>query len=862
MPLPSGSNAAPPEASTGREASLGTGFSGGRAVQGTPSVRGGRPSFSGGLPSLEGNRRRSLTGNRRRSLSQMSDGAAAGPSPLDRNGWRGDLGQFQGPRARMQDRRRSFSVPLSPVASADGGSMHTDFDGDGEAIYVWGTNLTIASVTERIRRFYTSFKTPQQRDDDDAKYIGLIRQAVENEEPVLNVDCANIAAADPTLYAHLLSCPTEVIPLMDTEARNLAAALTNDEDVDHHIQVKTFNLQESKVIRDLNPADINCLISVSGMVTRTSAVIPDLTVATFGCEACGFEKLVPAACGRLEEPQRCDACNATWTMKLLHNRCWFQNKQLIKMQENPNAIPEGETPHAVSMFAFDSLLDVCKPGDRITVTGIYKAVPMRTSPRLRQLKAVYKTYIDVVHVEKSQTARTFTVAQPAAAGDASQEPATQPDADAEPRLQMDDITPEQAAANEAKLQALAREPDIYEKLTASVAPGIWQLDDIKKGLLCQLFGGTTKSFQGGKLRGELNVLLVGDPGTSKSQLLGYVHKLAPRGIYTSGRGSSAVGLTAYVTRDPETREMVLESGALVLSDQGVCCIDEFDKMSDSARSMLHEVMEQQTVSVAKAGIISTLNARTSVLASANPVGSRYNPRASIVDNIQLPPTLLSRFDLIYLVLDKADEASDRTLARHLVAMYHERPPPRATGTVPMALLREYIAYARSHCTPQLTDAAAAELVEGYITMRRQGLSRKVITATPRQLESGVRLAEALARMRLSPTVEARDVREGLRLMQVAMQQTAVDPTTGTIDMDLIQTGISAGDRMARSHLTSELEALIQNAAGSMSLAELLTRINNQSSVPVSENELKDALRTMGEGVVKVNWATRTVEAAA
>jgi len=720
-------------------------------------------------------------------------------------------------------------------------------DESAENWKIWGTTVNVPTAQKKFQQFFLNYKKDGQK-----LYPNLVDQCIENQAMNLNLDCQNVLDWDKELYQQLVWYPQTMVPVFDDIVHTYAQefhseALGTMEGV-NRINVRPFNLRNSVAMRCLDPEHIDQLVAVSGMVMRTSSVIPDLQEAYFRCRNCRQDVTVAVSRGRIEHPQKCPNvnCQAQNTMVHIHNRSQFLNKQLVKIQETPETIPDGETPHTIDIFCFESLVDFCKPGDRVEVTGVFRVKASRVNSRQRREDTVFRTYIDSVHIKKK---RAGTIS-------ADQEKQEKMEDGNENIIEFDETDETQALrrSREEEIIELGKDPNIYEKLTRSLAPSIWEMEDVKKGLLCQLFGATHKKLGAGEdaaqFRGDINVLLCGDPGTSKSQLLQYVHKVAPRGIYTSGKGSSAVGLTAYITKDPDTGDHVLESGALVLSDRGICCIDEFDKMSFSARSILHEVMEQQTISMAKAGIICRLNARTSILAAANPIESRYNPRKNVKENIDLPPTLMSRFDLIYLVLDQPNEQLDRKLAKHLISLYYskenrEQLRAEAGDIIPHDMMMEYISWSRREIHPKITEPSAALLRKEYCALRDIGRERgrKTITATPRTLESLIRLSEALARLRHSQTVDVKDVQEATRLHKVGTQQAATDPRTGRIDMGMITTGQSQEERRILEERAANIMNILEKVnARTIRKKPLLEKYQEQFNERL---QLKDLIKVIG-----------------
>jgi len=565
--------------------------------------------------------------------------------------------------------------------------------------------------------------------------------------------------------------------------QRLAQQNANDEDedapIDPHHQIPPELLRRYEVVlmppakvkaqalRDVKATRIGNLVRVRGIVTRVSDVKPMVVVATYACDNCGFEIYQKVGAKEFSPLDRCPSgpCKQQPGGARLHLQTRgskFIKFQELKLQEMPDQVPIGHIPRSMNVHVSGSCTRQCSPGDSVDIAGVFLPEPVAGFKRIK-MGLITNTYLECMHITRQKKS-------------------------------YKELGNELSEELEDEIDELASDPDLYDKLSRSIAPEIFGLEDVKKALLLQLVGGVTRKMQDGmSIRGDINICLMGDPGVAKSQLLKHISSVAPRGVYTTGKGSSGVGLTAAVTRDPVTKEIALEGGALVLADMGICCIDEFDKMEDSDRTAIHEVMEQQTVSIAKAGVTTTLNARTSILAAANPLFGRYNRRYSPADNINLPAALLSRFDLLFLLLDVPNIQTDTALAKHVTHVHqHSCHPPLDFNPLSSTFIRAYISQARK-VEPCIPPALSNMIVEEYVNMRQKDKrdaiengSQSMLTA--RQLLSILRMSQALARLRFDEEVSQSDIAEAIRLTRVSKSSLELEdsnPAFGGGEGDLV-----------------------------------------------------------------------------
>jgi len=628
------------------------------------------------------------------------------------------------------------------------------------------------------------------------KYKDTVFEALEKypDERSVVVNYSELEMFDPDLADLLIEKPEEVIKASQKAIKNIDPLGKNAE-----LNIRFENIRNNIQLRLLRSKYIGKFVAVDGIVRKTDEIRPRIVNALFECRSCQRLQEVPQTSNMISEPALCQECGGR-SFKLLQEESEFMDTQTTKLQEPLENLSGGEEPKQILVVMEDDLVDSLTPGDIVKITGIMKTVRDEKTKRFKNY--IYGNYIEPLEHEFEEL-----------------------------KISEED---------EEEIKKLAADPDVYNKIINSTAPSIQGYREVKEAIALQLFGGSPKELEDKtRIRGDIHILIVGDPGIGKSQMLKYVSKLAPRGIYTSGKGTSGVGLTAAAVRD-EFGGWSLEAGALVLGDRGNVCIDELDKMRSEDRSAIHEALEQQTISIAKAGIMATLNARCSVLAAANPKFGRFDQYKSIGEQIDLPSPILSRFDLIFIVEDKPNVEKDTKLAAHILRIHKDTSIP---FEIEPELLRKYIAYARREVSPKLTDEAIAVLQEFYVGMRGGAAEDdSPVPITARQLEALIRLSEASSRIRLGTEVTGVDAQRAITIQMKCMKQVGYDPETGKLDIDKVEGRPAKSDRDKIRIVTEVIGELGEEYGGRTPKNILITEMSDRYNM--SEEKAEEIIKIL------------------
>lgn len=640
------------------------------------------------------------------------------------------------------------------------------------------TNKTQTSTAKFEEFFATSYK------DDVFEILEKYP-----DERSLTVNYQSLEMFDPDLADLLIEKPEEVIEAAQIAIKNIDP-LVKDAD----INIRFENLSNIIPLKDLLSKYIGTFVAADGIVRKTDEIRPRIETGVFECRGCmRLHEVEQTSGNHIIEPSLCSECGGR-SFRLLQEESKYIDTQTARMQEPLENLSGGTEPKQMLMILEDDLVDELNPGDKVRITGTLKTFREERSGK-------FKNYIYVNHIEPLE--QEFE----------------------ELHLSEED---------EEKIIELSQDPKIYEKIIKSTAPSIKGYREVKEAIALQLFGGASKQLEDEtKLRGDIHILIVGDPGIGKSQILKYVSRLAPRSIYTSGKGTSGAGLTAAAVRD-ELGGWSLEAGALVLGDQGNVCVDELDKMRSEDRSALHEALEQQTVSIAKAGIMATLNSRCSVLAAANPKFGRFDSYKVLAEQIDLPAPIISRFDLIFVIEDKPNKEKDSELAEHILKTHQYT---TIDYEIEPELLRKYIAYARKNVNPRLTEEANEVLKEFYVSTRNSNPEEQsAVPITARQLEAIIRLAEASAKVKLKDKVEKEDAEKAVKLQMACLTKIGVDPDTGEFDIDRVGDGTPKSDRDKIQRVTEEIKLLEEEFAGEAPLNVLISNMSDKYGVSEDKTE--------------------------